>query len=307
MRDISAKVDGVDTLPAAAFNSDQNELENIVTSADITLDPNAGPDTDLNMLSKAVAAYANAGNTYQDSGAADAYVLSIASNLKSVTKYYDNMTIVFKAGNTNTGASTVNINALGVKSVTLPDGTALGAGDISSGAYVIAVYNLSSDRFELAVKPQSGQTIQTVHVQDGALNSGSTALPIDNTTPQNTEGNQYMSATITPTSASSKLVIEATLNFARDLGSDAIVAAIFQDATVNALSVAYVAQGGGSSNGFQIKIRYEIVSGTTSATTFKIRVGGDGTAILYFNGDSSGNPLFNGLVASTMTVTEKGA
>ena len=94
MRNIGTKVDGTDVLSGDEFNSDQNELENIVTSADITLDADTGPDTNLNMLSEAVAAYANAGNVYQDSGAADAYVLSLTTNLKSVTKYYDNMMIV---------------------------------------------------------------------------------------------------------------------------------------------------------------------------------------------------------------------
>ena len=148
MRNIATKING-NTLPAAAFNSDQDELENAVLSTDQTLDPDAGPDTDLNMLGKAMAAYGNAANVYQDSGAADAYVLAIASNLKSVTKYYDNMMIAFKAGNSNTGASTVNVNTLGVKSITLPDGTALSANAIVTGNYVIAVYSLSNDRFEL--------------------------------------------------------------------------------------------------------------------------------------------------------------
>ena len=150
MRSINTKIDG-DTLPAAAFNSDQDELENAVLSSDQTLDPDAGPDTDLNMLAKAMAGYANAGNVYQDSGAADAYVLSLTTNLKSVTKYYDNMMIVFKAGNSNTGASTVNVETLGVKSITLADGTALGADDIVGGEHVIVIYNLSNDRFELFI------------------------------------------------------------------------------------------------------------------------------------------------------------
>ena len=150
MRNIATKIDG-NTLPAAAFNSDQDELENAVLSSDQTLDPDAGPDTDLNMLGKTMAAYANAANIYQDSGVADAYVLSLTTNLKPVTKYYDNMMIVFKAGNSSTGASTVNVETLGVKDIELPDGTALGAGDIVSGEYVIAIYSLSDDRFEITV------------------------------------------------------------------------------------------------------------------------------------------------------------
>jgi len=150
MRDIATKADNVgDTLSAGAFNAQENELENIVTSSDQSLDPGAGPDTDLNMLSKAVAAYANAGNIYQDSGVANSYVLSLSTNLKSVVKYYDNMMVLFKAGNANTGGSTININALGAKSLTLPGGTALPSGYIRADNYITAVYNASADRFEL--------------------------------------------------------------------------------------------------------------------------------------------------------------
>lgn len=160
MRDISTKVDGVDTLPADAFNSDQNELENIVTSADISLDPNVGPDSDLNMLGKSVAAYANAGNIYQDSGVANTYVLSLASNLKHVTKYYDGMMVIFKVGNGNTGASTINVNSLGAKDFTSSAGVAFTSGIIRGNDYVIAVYSLGDDRFELLMQGL-GSTILT--------------------------------------------------------------------------------------------------------------------------------------------------
>lgn len=152
MRDVATKADGVDVMPAANYNAQRAELENAVLSADITLDPDAGPDTDLNMLGQTMAAYANAANVYQDSGSADTYVLSITSNLKLVPKYYAGMKVMFKIGNTNTGASTINVNAIGAKSFTLPDGTALPANALIVDTYVIAIYNLGSDRFELAIK-----------------------------------------------------------------------------------------------------------------------------------------------------------
>jgi hypothetical protein len=150
MRNIPDKSDDVgDVLPATDFNAEKNELQNTVTSSDQTLDPEGGPDTDLNQLSKAIAAYANAGATYTDSGTADAYVLGIATNLKTVPEYLDNMAIIFKAGNSNAGASTVNVNSLGVKDLQYSDGQALIANEVVSGEYVIAVYNLSDDRFEV--------------------------------------------------------------------------------------------------------------------------------------------------------------
>jgi hypothetical protein len=155
MRDISTKVNGSTTLDAGDFNALNDELENMVESADLTLDPAGGPDTDLFMLSKAIAAYANAGNVYQDSGAANAYVLSLTTNLLEVDAYYDNMAVKFKAGNTSTGASTVNVNGIGVKNITTPDGVALVSGAIIGDEYYTLVYNLSSDRFELLIPSET--------------------------------------------------------------------------------------------------------------------------------------------------------
>lgn len=176
MRNIPTKQDDVgDTLDAASFNSQQNELENLVTSADITLDPAGGPDSNLNMTGQAVAAYANAGSTYSDSGTANAYILQLGTNLDNPVKYYDNMTVLFKAGNTNTGAATVNIESLGVKPLTKEDGTELEQNDIVQDDYHILIYNLSEDRFELFLSKQPRVTISSWNTVNGY---GSTATMI---------------------------------------------------------------------------------------------------------------------------------
>jgi len=100
-------------------------------------------------LAQTMADYANAGWFYQDSGSANSYVLSRTTNLKSVQKYFDGMIVAFQVGNTNTGASTINVDTIGSKSLTLQDGTALSAGALLAGVYAIARYNSSDDRFEL--------------------------------------------------------------------------------------------------------------------------------------------------------------
>lgn len=155
MRNIATK-DDTKTLSASDYNANEDELENFVTNTDQSLDPAGGPDTNLTMMGRTAAAYANAGAVYQDSGAANAYVLALASNLKSVFKYYTGLQVTFKVGNSSTGASTVNVAALGVKSITLPDGTALSIGDLIIGTYATLVYNLGDDRFEVVsvVVPQ---------------------------------------------------------------------------------------------------------------------------------------------------------
>ena len=142
MRNIPTKVDGVDTLPAAEFNANESELENTVTSTGQSLDAAAGPDSDLNMLAKAASIYAQSSMSYVDSGSADAYVVTKQlTTLKEADSYYPGMQVEFIVGNTNTGASTINVSTLGVKNLTQPGGGALVAGDLVTGGIVKARYN----------------------------------------------------------------------------------------------------------------------------------------------------------------------
>lgn len=171
MRNISAKADGVgDTLPASDFNANlRSELQNIVTSAGFTLDPEGGPDTDVEMLGKTVTQYANAGQYYQDSGAANAYVLARVGSLKALTSYIDGVTVLFKAGNANTGASTINVSSLGAKALRDNTDAALVGGEIIANGYVIARYNASNDRFEI-LHSQSTKDLPVPSASDALQN-----------------------------------------------------------------------------------------------------------------------------------------
>jgi len=150
MRNISPKIDNVgDELTADEFNSDQDELENVVTSTDQSLDSGGGPDNDLNMLGKAFAVYSAAGQYYDDSCGVNNYVLDRSTNLKTVPEYKNGMIAIFKASSVNTGASTINVSSLGSKSLTQFDGSALDAAQIVINDYIHVIYNATNDRFEL--------------------------------------------------------------------------------------------------------------------------------------------------------------
>lgn len=178
MRNIGTKADGVgDTLPASDFNANlRSELQNAVTSADFTLDPEGGPDTDVEMFGKAITLYANAAQYYQDSGAANSYVLGRVGNLKELTAYKDGVLVYFKAGNTNTGASTINVDSLGSKDLVDSDGVALVGGEVIQDKYVAARYNDSTGDFEIVFSqsyrdnplPVSGDELQNLQVNSDA-------------------------------------------------------------------------------------------------------------------------------------------
>ncbi len=144
---------------------------------------------------------------------------------------------------------------------------------------------------------------QVVNTQSGAHASGTTAMPYDDTIPQNTEGDQYMTLAITPTSATNKLKIEVAVNFAHD-GTPpiAITVALFQDSTASALAATSFNQSA-SSGSSPITFTHYMTAGTTSATTFKIRAGGNVGATLNFNG-RSGARMMGGVMASSITITE---
>jgi hypothetical protein len=78
---------------------------------------------------------------FEDSGAADAYILAPLSNNYAPDSYSLGQTFRFIPDVTNTGVSTVNVSSLGVKSIKRADGTALRAGDMTAGDTVFMYYD----------------------------------------------------------------------------------------------------------------------------------------------------------------------
>lgn len=143
--------------------------------------------------------------------------------------------------------------------------------------------------------------IQQVYVQDGEVATGTTIIPNDDTIPQNTEGEEYMSLSITPTSASSILLIEVHGQFA-STATNQIAMALFQDSIADALATVSTDRGG-SGTACGVDLRHRMVAGTTSPITFKIRAGGHTTGTTTFNG-YAGVRDFGGTFASHMMITE---
>ncbi len=146
-----------------------------------------------------------------------------------------------------------------------------------------------------------GAQIQMVSVETGAVATGTTVIPFDDTVPQITEGDQYMTLAITPKSATSKLIIEVVWNGSHSVVTTTSVA-LFQDATANALAaVGQVPSAGG--NLMATSLRHIMTSGTTSATTFRVRAGGNTAGTLTFNG-ATGARIYGGVMASSIVIRE---
>lgn len=148
---------------------------------------------------------------------------------------------------------------------------------------------------------RTGDVVKVFLTQTGAVATGTTLLPWDDTIPQNTEGDQYMSLSVTYTSAINRAVIEHAGFYNTNSGQQ-FAAALFQDSTANALATMGTTIHSATFTG-EVTLRHEMAAGTVSATTFKIRAGGNGAGTTTFNGTGGGR-LYGGTLASHLKVTE---
>jgi hypothetical protein len=168
------------------------------------------------------------------------------------------------------------------------DGTTVLAGGLTAAATVMA----------------PGAQIQMVSVETGAVATGTTLIPLDDTIPQITEGTEFMTLAVTPKSATSKLIIDVTCNVGCGLSATAmhIVAALFQDSGANAIA-ATATKISDLNWPINFKFTHVMTSGTTSATTFRVRVGPAVASTVTFNGINSVRQL-GGVMASSIVIRE---
>jgi len=146
-----------------------------------------------------------------------------------------------------------------------------------------------------------GKVVQMVSVQTSAVATGTTITPVDDTIPQITEGDQYMTLAITPTSASNILVIEVMALISAASTTRYLTVALHVGVTADALTcsvstfqTAWI---------FSTPLTHIVTAGTTSALTFRVRVGPDTADTVTFNG-VLGARRFGALPKSSMRITE---
>jgi hypothetical protein len=170
---------------------------------------------------------------------------------------------------------------------------------ISDGTLTTAKYANDSVTY---AKAAAGFAVQVVNVNYATSTTGTTTMPIDDTIPQNTEGNEYMSLAITPKASTNVLIIEAIIHVSNSAANRSFAAALFQDATANALA-ASASRVETATAIIPMVIKHKMTAGTTSSTTFKVRAGATAAGTTTFNG-SGGTRVFGGITVSSMTITE---
>lgn len=142
--------------------------------------------------------------------------------------------------------------------------------------------------------------VQEVATVNTDLQSNTTAIAADGTIPQNSEGSEVFTIAITPKNTSHILHIEVGVWWSNS-GANTNIVALFQDTTADALAAVsqYIAAASATAS---TKMFYRMAAGTTSATTFKVRVGATG-GTWSVNG-AGGSSLFGGVGNSYIKVTE---
>ena len=134
--------------------------------------------------------------------------------------------------------------------------------------------------------------------------TGTTAIPADDTIPQNTEGDEYATLAYTPVNGSSKLRIQASVLVAHSLDFAGVGMALFQDTTADALWFSAI-QVPADGNVCQIELDAYVDAVNTSARTYKLRLGSWSGGTLTVNG-AVGTRYWGGVAYSALTITEYG-
>ncbi len=150
----------------------------------------------------------------------------------------------------------------------------------------------------------SSKLIKTVTTSTGAVATGTTTIPFDDTIPQITEGTEFMTLAITPTNALNMLRIEVYMALIGNnvVGVSTDTVALFQDSTANALASVGQLQSLADEVGC-LCLTHIMVAGTTSSTTFRVRAGQNAAGTTTFNGRSAGR-IYGGAASSRIVITE---
>lgn len=218
------------------------------------------------------------------------------------TEYTSGWTYRIKFTNANTSATpTLNLDSLGAKTIKKDGGDALVAGNIPAGHDAILRYD-GTDLILLNPAHVKVGLIQRVEATPYTTYSSVTAvIPEDNSIPQNTEGTEIITVSITPESATNRLIIGFNAGFIVGSTTNSCAYALFQDSTANAIA-AGSSQSATSNAQVKASLVHEMAAGTTSSTTFKLRIGVN-SGTFYINGNST-NRIFGGVAAIRLWVEE---
>lgn len=166
------------------------------------------------------------------------------------------------------------------------------AGNGAAGVIIVTAYGAAG---VTAAAPALGTVVNTAYAELATYTSTTTQMAGAITTaPQQTDGAQLLTVTITPKSTTDKLRVHFSAVVSVGTGSAFAWFALFQDTTAGAITATSIQS---ANVGYPVVAMLDIdmVAGTTSPTTLKIRYGnnaGSG-AVIAINGSGGAQQLGN--------------
>ena len=176
-----------------------------------------------------------------------------------------------------------------------------------SGGTVTAPNNLSvtgtiSGTIGSTTTFPAGHVIQYAYNQTGAVATGTTNFPEDDTIPQITEGDEFLTQAITPKSASSTISIEVHIFYSQSTSTRSGIG-LFKDSGADALAFTSNYIHAATSMG-NMQLFYAETSGNTNARTYRVRCGLISSSGTFTLNGQSGARKFGGVAMSTIRIME---
>src|SRR5271154_3298869 len=158
-----------------------------------------------------------------DTGTANAYILTFNTTYSS---YTNGFTILFVPANTNTGASTINVNGLGPIAIDNTSGSALAAGEIVAGVMTMISYYSGVFQLLSALSPGQALTAASYNVSGSALPANGLGLPSANKIALSTNGVSRMTidgsgnVLFNPTDTSSTFQVNAGVSGSLEIANN---------------------------------------------------------------------------------------
>lgn len=149
--------------------------------------------------------------------------------------------------------------------------------------------------------PLPGSRIQSAETRTGAFSSGSTVIPDDNSIPQITEGDEYMTCSFISTSKANLLNVEA-LAYTANTNNVTNTMALFNTDVHATNALAAMSGKPAAASPFPISLDWTQLAPLAAASTWRVRLGGN-AGTLNFNGWGGGGVML-GTVCSFLRVTE---
>lgn len=189
--------------------------------------------------------------------------------------------------------------------LTMATARLLGRTTAGTGAVqeITAGVGLSLSAGNLAAAP--GTIVDRAYNEYTTYATITASIPLDDTIPQNTEGTQILSASITPKAVTNRVRARVVVRgLIQDSANRQGAVCLFRGAGADAIAATSAnLYAAGAQIAQTMVLEYEDSPASTSTQTYNVRVGPSGGGTLYVNGNSSSR-IYGGAMRATLVLEE---